>query len=368
MSAAGSLRRIVLEEGVRTSDLTRRILKRLDGLPIEEGPTSSDRHEGQDPLKPGKETLHLSVFPGELIKPCPGTQGYICCGYQILHIGTNCPLDCSYCILQAYLNQPHLKVFVNLGQRLPKIAEQLDSQPGKVFRLGTGEFTDSLALDPVVGWTEVLLPFFQARHNAVLELKTKSVFVDGLLRSRFRSRIVVSWSLNSPHVASKEEHGAPSVRKRLEAAKRVQEEGYVVGFHFDPLICHPGWREGYQRTLDMLDRYIEPRGVSWISLGSLRFVPHLKSVIRKRHPASRILDGEFIPGLDGKMRYFKPIRIEMYSFMAETLRVWHNEPGIYLCMESEDVWRESLGWAPAGTGGLADYLDARAIRLFDMKG
>ncbi|MBN1104051.1 MAG: DNA photolyase [Deltaproteobacteria bacterium] len=362
------IRRIVLGKDVRGFDLTRRILKRIDGLPIDEDPPYAIRNECPDPAEPGKDTLHLSVFPGELLKPCPGTQGYICCGYRILHVGTNCPLDCTYCILQAYLNQPYLRVFVNLEERLPHIGEELDAQPGKVFRLGTGEFTDSLALDPVVGWTEVLLPFFKARRNAVLELKTKTVSVERLLRSGFRDRIVVSWSLNSTRIASREEHGAPSIRKRLGAAKRVQEEGYVVGFHFDPLIYHPGWREGYLRTIDMLERYIDPRGVIWISLGSFRYMPQLKTVIRKRHPASRILEGEFIPGLDGKMRYFKPIRTEMYSFMAEALGAWHDELGVYLCMESADVWKDSLGWTPAaGSAGLAEYLDTRAIRFFDMQ-
>ena len=96
-------------------------------------------------------------------------------------------------------------------------------------------------------------------------------------------------------------------------------------------------------------------------------MPALKSIIRKRHRNSRILAGEFIPGLDGKMRYFKPIRIEMYAYMAELLRSWCGDLGLYLCMESHDVWQKSLGWSPENTEGLSQFLDRRVLKFFGKK-
>jgi len=88
------------------------------------------------------------------------------------------------------------------------------------------------------------------------------------------------------------------------------------------LIEHPSWKEEYARTIDLLDHYVDPLKVIWISLGCLRYMPSLKRVIRKRFPQTHILDGEFVPGLDGKMRYIKPVRIEMYGFMKEKLAQW----------------------------------------------
>ena len=316
---------------------------------------------------PDKETLRLLSFPGELLKPCPGTREYLCCGYQILNIGTNCPMDCSYCILQAYFNQPSLRVFVNVEEQLEAIGEAIRQAEKKIFRIGTGEFTDSLALDPIVKWTRVL-PSFAAKHEkVVLEFKTKTVSIEGLLSSDFRDRIVVSWSLNSPSIAATEEHGAPSIRKRLEAARTCQREGYTLGFHFDPLIEHRAWKEDYARTVDLLDRYVDPAKVIWISLGGLRFMPSLKGVIRRRFPETRILDGEFVHGLDGKMRYIKPVRIEMYRFMREKLIAWGLGSGLYLCMESSDVWSKALGWSPESSEGLSTYLDNRAREAFAMR-
>jgi spore photoproduct lyase len=279
-------------------------------------------------------------------------------------VATNCPLDCSYCILQSYFNHPYLRVFANLEEVLDPVLEAIDREPERIFRIGTGEFTDSLAMDPLVAWSDILVPRFSKRRNAVLELKTKTNHIDRLLASSHRGRIIVSWSLNSPLIVSREEHRAASLRKRLEAAKQCQAEGFAIAFHFDPLIRYPGWQEGYLRTLDLMDNLLEPNRIIWISLGSLRFMPALKQIIRKRHPHTRVLDGEFVPGLDGKMRYFKPLRVEMYAFLRENLEKWRPDAGLYLCMESDEVWRKSMGWSPKDSAGLTHYLDQRVKAFF----
>lgn len=361
MSRDIRIRKILTEDGAKGHAHTSRILK--SGYPVE--PVKTDKC-GQRPesMNLDKRTLRLIDFKGEFLKPCPGTRDYICCGYQILNVGTNCPLDCSYCILQAYFNQPSLRIFVNLEEELHRIAQFIDSHPGKIFRIGTGEFTDSLALDHITGWSRILPPFFSGRGNAVLELKTKTDRIEGLLSSAYRDRIIVSWSLNSPDIASKEEKGAPSIRKRLQAAKRCQSEGYAIGIHFDPLIQYSNWKDGYKRSIEMMDRYLDPKKIIWISLGCLRYIPLLKKIIKKRHYGTHIMDGEFIRGLDGKMRYFKPIRIEIYSFFAELLKKWHSAACVYLCMESDDVWDKSLGWSPECSIRLSDYLDTRTTDFF----
>jgi len=352
------IEKLLIEKEAESYPMTERLLSKLRNRLVHD--TCEPTDEGLD-----KGTLRALAFPGEFLKPCPGTKSYICCGYQILNIGTNCPLDCSYCILQAYVNLPSLRVFVNLEQKLEEIGAALDRSSGRIYRLGTGEFTDSLALDPWTEWSRFLPPFIRQRRNAVLEFKTKTCCTDGLiLASPVRDRIVVSWSLNSPFVAAREEHGAPAIRKRLEAARICQREGFALGFHFDPLIHHPHWKQHYLETLEMLDRMIDPARVIWMSLGCFRFMPQLKPIIRKRHRRTHILDGEFVPGLDGKMRYFKPMRIEMYAFMKQQLDAWHKDLGLYLCMESDEIWQKAMGWSPGDSKGLARYLDMRALKHF----
>ncbi len=364
MSTFPHIKRVLVEVGAREHPQSHRILNNLKSLPVEEVRPHEEDREGPVSSNMDKETLRLLSFQGDFLRPCPGTRGYICCGYQILHVGTNCPLDCSYCVLQGYLNQPSLRIFVNLENKLEQIGQLIDNNPEKIFRIGTGEFMDSLALEPITGWSEVLFPFFAGKKNAVLELKTKTDQIQGLLSSKCRDGIIVSWSLNSPAVASREEQGAPSIKKRLLAARSCQKEGFRLGFHFDPLIEHGEWAQGYMKTIEMMHRYIDPKGIVWISLGCLRYLPHLKPIIRERHPKTHILDGEFVPGLDGKMRYFRPIRTNIYRFMGKMLKEWHEGLGIYLCMESEGVWQEALGWSPGNSQGLSQYLDQRVLRAF----
>jgi spore photoproduct lyase len=356
------IRRVLIEKGAENDSLTKRILERLPDVPrqaVDHDETASV--QGAEEMD--KESLRLMNFKGEFLKPCPGTKRYICCGYQILNVGINCPMDCSYCFLQSYMNQPSLRIYTNLHKKLEIIGGYIDKAHDKVFRIGTGEFTDSLALDNLTGWTQLLLPFFSHRKNCILELKTKTSSVRSLLKSRFRQGIVVAWSLNTPRVIAKEEHRTALLEDRILAARECQENGFVVAFHFDPLVYSSKWQEGLEEVVELLDRYIDPKSVIWISLGSFRYMPSLKWAIKRRFPRTNIFEGEFVTGLDGKFRYFRPIRIDMYAQLAERLTQWHDNLGIYLCMESRDVWQQSLGWAPYSSRGLSKFLDTR-VRKF----
>ena len=91
-------------------------------------------------------------------------------------------------------------------------------------------------------------------------------------------------------------------------------------------------------------------------------MPALKPLIQKRFPSSNIIYGEFITGLDGKMRYFKPLRIEIYKKIIACIRRHAPHVFIYFCMEDDEVWRQSLEFTTSEHGGLSKMLDEQAIR------
>jgi len=91
-------------------------------------------------------------------------------------------------------------------------------------------------------------------------------------------------------------------------------------------------------------------------------MPSLKSIIQKRFPDSKIIYGEFITGLDGKMRYFKPLRIELYRKMVSFIKDIAPDVLVYFCMEDDEVWKKSLGFIPSEYGGLPAMLDESAAR------
>jgi len=58
-------------------------------------------------------------------------------------------MDCSYCILQWYLNNPMMVVYVNIDDLLAELDDFSQKNPNNFFRIGTGELTDSLTLEPI---------------------------------------------------------------------------------------------------------------------------------------------------------------------------------------------------------------------------
>lgn len=347
-------RRIIIEHEVAASPMVASLRRRLPHAAFEVVERLSDKRL-QEP-----EVLEVVSFRGRFLKPCPGTRHYRCCGYRILNFGVQCTLGCTYCILQAYLNQPNPRLFGNTEDLFEELGGELAAHPETLYRIGTGEFTDSLLFDPWTDFTRELVPYFARQRNAILELKTKTPFIANLEGLEHGGRTIVAWSLNAEELVRREESRAASLDERLAAARRCAEWGYWLAFHFDPMIDCEDWRKGYGAVLDRLFAVVDPQRVVWVSLGALRFMPELKPIIAARHPRSRILGGEFIRGLDGKMRYFRDIRVELYRFMADRMRRIDPALCVYLCMEGRDIWREALGFAPEERGGLPAMLD-RAV-------
>jgi spore photoproduct lyase len=362
MKPAG-IKNLFIESCVRSEALCRGIEERL-AVPVEYVDTPDEVYErlqtAPDPVTAGKETLFLCRNKGAFIRPCPGTRRYTCCGYTILHIGSFCIMDCSYCILQSYYHPPLLTYYVNQKEMMSTLDRLLSESP--IRRIGTGEFTDSLIWEPIDTVSRRLVLRFAAQDRAVLELKTKTVNIDHLLDLPHRHRTIMAWSLNTEQVIASEERGTTSLAARLGAARRCMEKGYPLAFHFDPLVIYPGCEREYKAVMDRLFEAIAPSSVVWISLGSFRYIPDLKPVVEKRHPASKLVCGEFIRGLDGKMRYYKPLRMGLYRELAAHLKELAPETTIYFCMEDEEVWLNALGFHPDGQEGLSAMLDEAAIR------
>jgi spore photoproduct lyase len=358
------IRRILVEQEARDYPLTRRILARLPALPVE---VIQDRESlntsGRDRavwLSQAKTTLLLAVQKGPFWRSCPGTRDYICCGYQVLQVGLNCPMDCTYCVLQGYVNVPAITVFVNVEDLLEELEARWAEDPAAVWRLGTGEFGDSLALDGLMGLNELLIPQFAGRGQAILEIKSKRSQLDHLLPLGPNRQIIFAWSLNPAEIIAAEEQFAASLESRLKAAAQAVGAGFRVAFHFDPLIYFPGWEEAYQRTVERLGAAVPSEAIAWISLGGLRLLPPLRQLILQRFPRSRIAAQEMVLAPDGKLRYFKSLRVEMYARMREWLTQATPEALLYLCMESPRVWQEALGFTPDGES-LARLLDGRVL-------
>jgi hypothetical protein len=197
-----------------------------------------------DPLarhRLGKRTLvfgeHKSAvrFSEEEGNTCPNYWHFSPYGF--------CFYGCGYCYLAGTAGvwfSPTVKIYVNL----PEILEGIDRAASRLARptaFYLGKLQDGLALDPLTGYSGLLVPFFGRHRYARQVILTKSADVDRLIGLDHGGRTILSWSLLPPEVAPRFEANVPSAEDRIAAMKRCVEAGYPVRAVLMPLIPVDGW-------------------------------------------------------------------------------------------------------------------------------
>ncbi|HLH75796.1 MAG TPA: hypothetical protein VKV28_03215 [Candidatus Binataceae bacterium] len=357
------LDRIVIEQEFRSGALARRVLAGLPaGVAVEyvDDGRAATRPDTQfaDPFVAGKRRLVLMRRRSPFVMACPAGGGeFACCGYLVMALASNCPMDCSYCFLQEYVaNNPSFQIYANYTQAFDELATLGKRAGGNHLRVGTGEWADSLAWDKLTGLSLELVDFFSRQRRLTLELKTKTDEIDNLLTVDPKGQVLVSWSLSPPAVHQSCEHRSAPPSARIAAARRLCEAGYRIAFHLDPVIAYEQAQCDYLALLDQLFETIDPGRIAFISLGGLRMTPGLRTIARRRFPADAMLVGEEVLAPDGRYRTFVPLRAALLSALAQHIRARRADLLTYLCMESATMSERVLGAPPARAGLLGARL------------
>lgn len=360
---------IYIDEKSRSSALALRVLDLFPSEKIsfvseaplqnQKGPMTAEQ------FSRSKKLLYVKPFDGYFFKRCPGAtqkKALTCCNYYVLNLGSQCNMNCSYCYLQSYLNTPYMMMYSNIDQALHELDEMAKAHPDLPYRVGTGEVMDSLSLDEITLFSRTLIEFFKKYPKWTLEFKTKSDKVDQFLDCDHAGNVVVSWSMNSPEITRREEHGTASMIDRLAAARRCADRGFKVAFHIDPLVYYPDWKNGYQQLVDAITSQFTPNEVHIISLGALRFQPEQRHMMRERFGmSSMVTSAEMFHSDGGKMRYDLRLRQEMFDFVIEAFKA-KNTAGvsangqwrIFLCMETPETWISAYEKTPLQVEELKD--------------
>ncbi len=312
--------------------------------------------------------LFRSIYKGEFWKPCPGTTGgYLCCGYQIITPMRGCAMYCRYCVLQAYFDDMRPVVYDNFDDLKNEIITKMEKWHG-IVRFGTGEFTDSLCLEEKTGLSTAIAALLEPWPQAIVEFKTKSTVVKPLEKIKRPDKVIIAFSLNTPRIISLMEQGTASLDERFRAAKRCLEMGFNIAFHFDPIFIYKGWEKEYREVVEMIYDAVGKniKKLAWCSMGGFRANPGLKKYLKEQMRHLQLFSGEMITGADGKLRYFRPIRVEIYRAMQDAFYKFQADAPLYLCMESHEVWEESgmIGKIPEG---LPAFLDQRAEAVLSAR-
>jgi spore photoproduct lyase len=182
----------------------------------------------------GKSTLALTEKKGSTFDTCSTIHSdYVCCNIKVVKAVKNCPFDCSYCFLQDYLNDGTTSVIADIEAIMEEIKSKISVHPWRLWRIGSWELGDSLALESLTHQARQLIEAFSTLPNAILELKTKSDCIEPILKAKHGGKTVVAWSLNTEHIIHHQEHRTASLEKRLSAMAAVISAGYPVALHFD---------------------------------------------------------------------------------------------------------------------------------------
>jgi len=284
---------------------------------------------------------------------CPvASPRTLCCNLQTLDAVDNCGYGCSYCSIQSFFDGKQISFDKGFAAKLKAL--ELDSE--KTYHIGTGQSSDSLMWGNSHGVLDALIDFAWANPNVILELKTKSANVNHLLRSDAPKNILCTWSLNTPALIQHEEHGTASLEKRLNAARKVADAGFVVGFHFHPIVHYDQWQRDYRLVVEQLCGLFEPQEVALVSMGTLTYIKSVIREIRKRGIASQILKMPMVDS-DGKQSYPDEIKRALFSHVYDSFAdSWKSDVFFYLCMENQRFWKPVLGYAYASNDEFEDAM------------
>jgi len=213
--------------------------------------------------------------------------------YYFSHM-LNCLYDCRYCFLQGMYRSAHYVLFVNYEAFAEAIISATAKHPGETCHFFSGYDCDSLALEPVTGFCDYILPVFSAYPDALLELRTKSTQVRSLLKTRPIDNCIVAFSLSPDSVASALEHKAPGIGSRIKAMLQLQRHGWQIGLRFDPLIYQTGFEAEYDRLFEQVFSSLDQDLIHSVSLGSFRLPAAFFRKITDLYPEERLFASPLI--------------------------------------------------------------------------
>jgi len=289
----------------------------------------------------GKQTLvigeHRSAvrLSSEERNTCPNYWHFSLYGF--------CPYGCTYCYLAGTPSvkfSPSVKIFTNIDDILNNIDKSARkiAQPIAFYQ---GKLQDGLALDPLTGYSRLLIPFF-ARHPFARQiLLTKSADVENLLDLDHKGHTILSWTLHPPEVSEQFEPKTPTIAERFRAMKLCADAGYPIRVVLMPLIPVPDWLDQYAGFLEQLLGDIP---IQRLTIGAIcSYQEAYRLMNRKLGSANVIAENmDRTRSEDGRMRYLTELREKAYRHLIQTARSLRPDLDIGLCLETHAVF-ESLG-------------------------
>lgn len=312
---------IYLENEIRDHPITQRVLSRFPDASIIECDRYTEvfnRNAQNFRLQKKNPSLILAKKHSGFVLDAPddyGIEGEN--NYYFSHM-LNCIYDCRYCFLQGMYRSANYVLFVNYDSFTEAIKNKLASHPDEEAWFYSGYDCDSLALDPVTGFVDFILPFFRSQPKANLEFRTKSTQIRSLLKSVPLPNCIIAFSLSPENITQSLETKTPSLSSRLDAMKKLQQAGWNVGIRFEPLIYTDDYKIRYGDLFSTVFEQLDVDQLHSISVGSFR-VPkgYFKNMI-KLYPDEKLFAGP-LQETDGMISYRDEIKEDMFDWCSRSI-------------------------------------------------
>jgi len=261
----------------------------------------------------------------------------ICPHFLELKWSYGCPFDCAWCYLKGTFRFHPTKTKPVFKDRLKvELHTRRFLENGAVPEiLNAGEIADALMGEGLKEpFSRFIVPLFESQDRHKVLFVTKSDNIKNLLKINPHKQVIVSYSLNAAEVAERWERLAPSVDRRIEAARKLSEAGYEVRVRIDPLVPVPEWETFYKHLIHRVFSNFRPER---ITLGSLR---GLQTTVNGSTDKTWLV---FLKENSnwGKKVEFK-VRHDMYTVLIHQLKSEYGYEQVALCKETLAMW-ESLG-------------------------
>jgi len=204
---------------------------------------------------------------------------------------TGCVGHCHYCYLQTTLGtKPYIRVYVNLDEILEKAAEYINERKPEITRFEAACTGDPVSLEHLTGALQYYIEFMAGQEYGRLRFVTKFANVDSLLNIHHNGHTRIRFSVNSSYVIRQFEPSTSSFEERIEAAGRIAEAGYPLGFVIAPIIRYDGWQQDYTTLLESLSNRLKDVEIPDLSFELIqhRFTKVAKNTILKRYPKTKL--------------------------------------------------------------------------------
>jgi spore photoproduct lyase len=207
--------------------------------------------------------------------------------------------------------------------------------------------TDVSCFEPEWGASKLLVEYFAQKPDKYLEIYAgKSDNVDNLLSLDHKGKTIIQWSIAARTQSTVIEQETAPWDRRVGAARKCQEAGYIVRYRFSPIIPVKGWKEENAELIALIFERTRPDVISLCPFGWMSFED------AKACLDLSLLDPQYVAAMESAAPFLaargftsgggRPIPHDARAYMIKSLideiRKHSKTIPIALCLETVEMW------------------------------